>query len=97
MSQYVTEQVIILLPYYLICSFVLFKMMFYVRFFHLLAQILNTILGIQIPKSGPYNMKSKPFIDYVTQDFPVSATSSRSKVCMRGLQEVTELSQIFVE
>ena len=42
-------------------------------------------------------MKSKPFIGYMPQDYPATATSSRSEVSLGGLDEAADLGEIFVE
>jgi hypothetical protein len=60
-------------------------------------QTLRIILGVPISNSCPSNVKSKPFIDYVPRDYPAAATSSRFEVSMEGLEEATDLRNIFVE
>jgi predicted nucleic acid-binding Zn-ribbon protein len=58
--------------------------------------MLRTILAVQISNSCP-NVKSKPFIDYMPQDYPAFATCSRPEVSLGGLDAAADLGEIFVE
>jgi hypothetical protein len=59
--------------------------------------MLRTILAVQISNSCPSNVKSKPFIDYMPQDYPAFATYSRHEVSFGGLDAAVDLGEIFVE
>jgi hypothetical protein len=59
--------------------------------------MLRTILVVQISNSCPSNVKSKPFIDYMHQDYPAFATCLRPEVSLGGLDAAADLGEICVE